>query len=71
MTLDEVLKGLTNGLKYSQERLLFIRFRLNEIRREYNLTLEKLNEYCTADSCEMFSVIFDHKALKPENFVCS
>lgn len=69
MTLDEVLKGLTNGLKYSQERLLFIRFRLNEIRREYNLTLTELDYYCTADSCEMFSVIFDHKKFDPENFV--
>ena len=67
--MEEVVRSLTNGLKYSQERLAYIRFRLKEIMQENNLTLTELDNYCTADSCEMFSVIFDHKEFNPKNFV--
>lgn len=71
MTIDDILHGLTNGLKYSKERLLFIRFRLNEIRREYNLSLEELDNYCWIDSCTMFGIIFDYADFDPQKFQCS
>ena len=67
--MEDVIKSLINGLQYSQERIAYIRFRLNEIMRDYNLTLEQLSYYCTADSCEMFSVIFDYKEFNSKNFV--
>ena len=71
MTIDDILHGLTNGLKYSKERLLFIRFRLNEIRREYNLSLEELDNYCWLDSCTMFGIIFDYADFDREKFACA
>ena len=66
--MDKIVKELTNGLGYGDERLAFIQFRLTEIMRENNLTLAELNYYCWADSCTMFGVIFDYADFDREKF---
>ena len=66
--MDKIVKELTDGLDYGDERIAFIQFRLTEIMRENNLTLAELNYYCWADSCTMFGVIFDYADFDREKF---
>lgn len=69
--MDKIVKSLIDGLNYSQERIAFIQFRLTEIMKDNNLTLEELDKYCWADSCTMFGVIFEYADFDPQKFQCS
>ncbi len=69
--MDKIVKSLIDGLNYSQERIAFIQFRLTEIMKENNLTLEELDKYCWADSCTMFGVIFDYAEFDRKKFACA
>lgn len=70
MTIEEVIKGLIDGLEedYSELQVNTIRTRLCEVADENHLSLEELNEYCWANSSEMFACIFDGKEFCKENF---
>lgn len=69
--MDKIVKSLIDGLNYSQERIAFIQFRLTEIMKENNLTLEELDKFCWADSCMMFGVIFDYADFDRKKFACA
>ena len=69
--MDKIVKSLIDGLNYSQERIAFIQFRLTEIMKENNLTLEELDNFCWADSCTMFGIIFDYADFDRKKFVCA
>ena len=69
--MDKIVKSLIDGLNYSQERIAFIQFRLTEIMKENNLTLEELDKYCWADSCTMFGIISDYADFDRKKFVCA
>jgi hypothetical protein len=69
--MDKILKSLIDSLNYSQERIAFIRSRLTEIMKENNLTLEELGNYCWADSCTMFGIIFEYADFDRKKFACA
>lgn len=69
--MDKIVKSLIDGLNYSQERIAFIQFRLTEIMNENNLTLEELDNFCWADSCTMFGIIFDYADFDRKKFACA
>ena len=70
MTIKEVRNELINGLEeeYTNEQVSFIDKRLEEIAKENSLSNEDLDYYCTANSSEMFAVIFDYKEFDKDNF---
>lgn len=70
MTIEEVRNGLIDGLEdeYTNEQVSFIDKRLEEIAKENDLSNEDLDYYCTANSSEMFSMIFDYKEFDESNF---
>lgn len=69
--MDKIVKSLIDGLNYGKERIAFIQFRLTEIMKENNLTLEELDKYCWADSCTMFGIIFDYAEFDRKKFACA
>jgi len=69
--MDKIVKSLIDGLNYGQERIAFIQFRLTEIMKENNLTLEELGNYCWADSFTMFGIIFDYADFDRKKFACA
>lgn len=73
MNIKEIARQLIDGLEeeYSPEQKQYIEKRLKEIEEEYNLSDESLNELCWANSCEMFSCIFDRKPLDLSEFDCN
>ena len=70
MEIQEVRNNLIKGLEseYTQTEIDFIDIRLEEIAEMERMSLEDLDYYCTANSSEMFSCIFDYKEFKKENF---
>ena len=70
LTAKEVARQLIDGLEdeYTPEKIKFIEKRLKEISEMEKMTLEELNEYCWANSLEMFACIFDYKVFDKENF---
>lgn len=70
MDIKEVRRQLIDGLEdeYSPVDVGFIEIRLEEIAEMENMTLEELNEYCWANSSEMFACIFDYKEFDKRNF---
>jgi len=70
MTIQEVRKQLIDGLEseYTPKDIRFIECRLDEIAKENNLSLDELNEYCWANSSEMFTCIFNGKDFNKDNF---
>ena len=70
MDIKEVRKQLIEGLEdcYTPEKIEIIDKRLSEIAKENGLTNDELNEYCWANSSEMFACIFDYKEFDKDNF---
>lgn len=70
MTIQEVRKQLIDGLEseYTPKQIETIDTRLGEIAKENNLSLDELNEYCWANSSEMFTCIFNGKDFDKDNF---
>jgi len=70
MTIRDVRASLIKDLEeeYSNEQVSFIDKRLEEIAKENDLSNEDLDYYCTANSSEMFAVIFDYKEFDINNF---
>lgn len=70
MTIQEVRKQLIDGLEdeYTPSQVKFIEIRLEEIADMEKMTLDELNEYCWANSNEMFACIFDYKEFNKANF---
>ena len=70
MDIKEVRKQLIKGLEneYTPKDIEFIDIRLDEIADIENLTIDELDYYCTANSTEMFSCIFDYKEFNKDNF---
>ena len=70
MDIKEVRNGLIEGLEdeYTPTEIELIDIRLEEIADMERMSLEDLDYYCTANSSEMFSCIFDYKEFKKENF---
>lgn len=70
MTIEEVRKQLIDGLEdcYTPKDIEFIDIRLQEIAEMEHFTNEELNEYCWANSSEMFACIFDYKEFDANNF---
>jgi hypothetical protein len=70
MTIKDVRASLIKDLEeeYTNEQVSFIDKRLEEIAKENSLSNEDLDYYCTANSSEMFSVIFDYKEFDEDNF---
>ena len=68
--IKEVRRQLIDGLEdcYTDEQVKFIEKRLSEIMRENNLSIDELNEYCWANSSEMFTCIFSGKEFDKDNF---
>ena len=54
--------------EYTEEQINTIDNRLHEIANENGLTIEQLNEFCWANSSEMFTCIFNGKEFNPSNF---
>lgn len=71
MDIEDVRKSLICDLEseYTPQQIEFIDSRLEEIRKENNLTYEDLEYYCSCNSSEMFSCIFDNKEFDINNFV--
>lgn len=69
-TIEDIRKQLIDGLEeeFSKERIKTIDKRLLEIAKENHLSLEELNEYCWANSSEMFTCIFNGKEFNKDNF---
>lgn len=53
---------------YTEKQIDVIDYRLNEIAYSCNLSLDDLDYYCSENSTEMFSVIFDYKPFDKQNF---
>ena len=70
MTIQEVRKQLIDGLEseYTPKQIETIEVRLGEIAKENNLSIDELNEYCWANSSEMFTCIFSYKEFDKSNF---
>ena len=70
MDIKEVRRQLIDGLEscYTPEKIEIIDKRLGEIAKENSLTNDELNEYCWANSSEMFACIFDYKEFDKKNF---
>lgn len=70
MEIKEVRQSLINGLEeeYTDEDIKFIDQRLQEIMDLEHMTIEDLDYYCTANSSEMFTCIFNYKAFDKKNF---
>ena len=70
MNIQEVRKQLIDGLEseYTPKDIRLIECRLDEIAKENNLSLDELNEYCWANSSEMFTCIFNGKEFNKDNF---
>lgn len=70
MKIEDVRKQLIDDLEeeYTKEQINMIDIRLGEIAKENGLTIEKLNEFCWANSSEMFTCIFNGKEFNPSNF---
>ena len=70
ITIQEVRRQLIDGLEseYTPNQIKTIEIRLGEIAKENNLSLKELNEYCWANSSEMFACIFNGKEFEKENF---
>ena len=70
MNIEEVRNGLIKDLEneYSKREIDFIDIRLEEIAEIEHMTLEELDYYCTANSSEMFSCIFNYKVFDKNNF---
>ncbi len=70
MTIEEVRKQLIDDLEkeYTPKDIEFIDIRLQEIADMEHFSLEELNEYCWANSSEMFACIFDYKEFDKKNF---
>lgn len=70
MKIEDVRNQLIDGLEeeYTKEQINTIDNRLQEIANENGLTIEQLNEFCWANSSEMFTCIFNGKEFNPSNF---
>ena len=70
LNIEDVRKSLICDLEseYTQHQIEFIDSRLEEIRKENNLSYDDLEYYCSCDSSEMFSCIFDYKEFDTNNF---
>jgi hypothetical protein len=70
MTIKEVRNCLIKDLEneYTPTEIELIDIRLEEIADMEHMSLEDLDYYCTANSDEMFSCIFDYKEFNKENF---
>lgn len=70
MGIKEVRQSLINGLEeeYTDDVIKLIDIRLEEIMEMEHMTIEELNEYCWANSSEMFACIFDYKEFDKKNF---
>ena len=70
MDIKEVRRQLIEGLEdcYTPSQIEFIDDRLEAIANKENMTLDELNEYCWANSSEMFACIFDYKDFDKKNF---
>ena len=70
MTIREVRENLIKDLEneYTPTEIELIDIRLEEIADMEHMSLEDLDYYCTANSDEMFSCIFDYKEFNKENF---
>ena len=70
MEIQEVRNNLIEGLEseYTQTEIDFIDIRLEEIAEMERMSLEDLDYYCTANSSEMFTCIFNYKVLDKNNF---
>jgi hypothetical protein len=70
MTIREVRESLVKDLEneYTPTEIELIDIRLEEIADMEHMSLEDLDYYCTANSDEMFSCIFDYKEFNKENF---
>jgi len=68
--IKEVRRQLIDGLEieYTPKQIETIDTRLWEIMRENNLSIDELNEYCWANSSEMFACIFNGKEFNKDNF---
>lgn len=71
MKVEEVRNELISGIEeeYTSNDIKFIDKRLNEIASENGLSMEELNEYCWANSSEIFTCIFNGKEFNTNNFV--
>lgn len=70
MEIQEVRNNLIKGLEseYTQTEIDFIDIRLEEIAEMERMSLEDLDYYCTANSSEMFTCIFNYKVIDKKNF---
>jgi hypothetical protein len=70
MDIKDVRNNLIKDLEseYTPTEIELIDIRLEEIAEMERMSLEDLDYYCTANSSEMFSCIFDYKEFKKENF---
>jgi hypothetical protein len=70
MTIEEVRNNLIKDLEdcYTPTQIELIDLRLEEIAKEEGMTLEDLDYYCTANSSEMFTCIFNYKEFDKKNF---
>ena len=70
MTIQEIRKQLIDGLEdeFPLPKIKLVEERLGMIAKENNLSLDELNEYCWANSSEMFACIFDNKEFDKKNF---
>lgn len=70
LTIQDVRAHLIDGLEkeYTPKDIKFIEIRLDEIRTQENISLEQLDNYCYANSDEMFQVIFDYKVFDKSKF---
>ena len=63
---DNLIKDLEN--EYTPTEIELIDIRLEEIANSERMSLDDLDYYCTANSSEMFSCIFDYKEFNKKNF---
>lgn len=70
MDIKEVRNNLIKDLEseYTPTDIELIDIRLDEIANMENMTIEDLDYYCTLNSSEMFSCIFDYKEFNKKNF---
>ena len=63
---NNLIKGLESEYTPTENELIDIR--LEEIADMERMSLEDLDYYCTANSTEMLSCIFDYKEFNKKNF---
>ena len=70
LNIEDVRKSLIVDLEseYTPQKIKFIDSRLEEIRKENNLSYDDLEYYCSCNSSEMFACIFDYKEFDINNF---